>query len=455
MAVTAVPVQSPSSDLMLAQPASPAVDAAAAPQILVPPALSTTLDSRPLDLSLLAASLAKVAQIEAWLGTELIEREEATRVALSALLSGQHAAFIGPPGTAKSLLILLLAQAFDLSKFVTLCSPHSKLEDLMGPLRLSQLPHDIYERLTNAYMPASQLVFLDEVFNLSGALAQTTHRLMNEREFDNGNRTEHAPLISVFGASNQIPQTPDSAAFLDRFSFRMWLGYVSRTNFPRLMALYANRPSGQMLRVLSHNMPAFASQHGLLILAPPPVTLGQDELFSLMWAAAHIPIPQSVLATLDKLYDDLAGKGIYVSDRRWRQSQDALRVNALLDGRGIVTNDDIQVYSSMFWTTREQRITISQIVERLGNPLAIAAIDKRDQAKTAYDAAIAAQSDQDLDAGRKMSATVEALGKLKETTSALEALLAQAQQQGMNPTKIQRALDSVRGWRKELSEYVL
>jgi MoxR-like ATPase len=185
------------------------------------------------------------------------------------------------------------------------------------------------------------------------------------------------------------------------------------------------------------------------------VTLGQDELFSLMWAAAHIPIPQSVLATLDKLYDDLAGKGIYVSDRRWRQSQDALRVNALLDGRGIVTNDDIQVYSSMFWTTREQRITISQIVERLGNPLAIAAIDKRDQAKTAYDAAIAAQSDQDLDAGRKMSATVEALGKLKETTSALEALLAQAQQQGMNPTKIQRALDSVRGWRKELSEYVL
>lgn len=456
MAATAVPVQSPSgSDLMLAEPASPVAAALAAPQILVPSTLGTTLDSRPLDLTPLAAPLAKVAQIEAWLGAELIEREEATRVALIAMLSGQHAALIGPPGTAKSLLILLLAQAFDLSKFITLCSPHTKLEDLLGPLRLSQLPRDIYERLTTGYMPSAQLAFLDECFNLGPAVTQATLRLMNEREFDNGNRTERAPLISIFAASNQIPQTPDTMAFYDRFTFRLWINYVSRANFPRLMALTANRPSGQMLRVLAHNMPVFASQHGLLTLAPPPVVVGQDELFSLMWVAAHVPIPQSVLATLDKLYDELGGKGIYVSDRRWRQSQDALRASALLDGRGIVTNDDIAVYSNMFWTTREQRVTIAQIVERLGNPLAVAAVDKRDQAKTAYDAAIAAQADPDLDNGRKMNATVEALGKLKETAQSLEALLAQAQQQAMNVTKIQRALDAVQGWRKELSEYVL
>lgn len=455
MVATAVPVQSHGSDLMLAEPVSPVVTALAAPQILVPATLNTTLNSHPLDLSPLAASLAKVTQIEAWLSTELIEREEATRVALIAMLSGQHAAMIGPPGTAKSLLILLLAQAFDLSKFITLCSPHTKLEELLGPLRLSQLKHDIYERLTTGYLPSAQLVMLDEVFNLAPAVGQATLRIMNEREFDNGNRVERAPLISIFGASNQIPQTPESAAWLDRFTFRLWINYVSRANFPRLMALTANRPSAAMLRLLAHNMPVFASQHGLLTLAPPPVVVSPDELFSLIWAAAHIPIPQSVLATLDKLYDELAGKGIYVSDRRWRQSQDALRVNALLDRRGIVTSDDIQIYSSMFWSSREQRVTIRQIVERLGNPLAVAAVDKRDQAKTAYDAAIAAQGDLDLDAGKKMSATVEALGKLKEAAGSLEALLNQAQQQAMNPTKIQRALNAVQGWRKELSEYVL
>ena len=74
-----------------------------------------------------------------------------------------------------------------------------------------------------------------------------------------------------------------------------------------------------------------------------------------------------------------------------------------------MTNDDIAVYTNMFWTTREQRVTIAQVVERLGNPLAVAAVDKRDQAKTAYDAAIAAQADTDLDSGRKMNATVEAV----------------------------------------------
>jgi hypothetical protein len=46
----------------------------------------------------------------------------------------------------------------------------------------------------------------------------------------------------------------------------MWLGYVSRTNFPRLMALYANRPSGQMLRVLAHNM----GRMGTAICRPAP-----------------------------------------------------------------------------------------------------------------------------------------------------------------------------------------
>ena len=135
MTALAASVQPSAVDLIVAGQTSP--------QILIPTVLSTTLDSRPLDITPLRSQLAKVDQIEAWMRTELIEREDATRVALIAMLSGQHTAMIGPPGTAKSLLILLLAQAFDLSKFIALCSPHTKLEELLGPLRLSQLKYDI------------------------------------------------------------------------------------------------------------------------------------------------------------------------------------------------------------------------------------------------------------------------------------------------------------------------
>ena len=445
---TAIPVASHGTDVMVASPTTH-------PLVLVPAATTPQLSSIALDVTPLAAALQKVQALETWLGQELIEREDATRVALTALLSAQHMALIGPPGTAKSLLILLLSQAFQLRRFVTLISPHSKVEDLFGPLALSQLPNDIYRRLTTGYLPWAQIAFLDELFNVSGPLAQATLRLVNEREFDNGNLTERAPLISVFGASNQLPQTPDMMAFFDRLTFRVWVDYVSRGNFPRLMALVARRPSQQLLRVLIHNEPIFASQHGLVALAPPPVMLGPDELYGLMWAAAHIPIPQSVLSALDKLYDELDHLGIRVSDRRWQQSQDALRAHALLDGRGMVTTDDISIYAHMFWNTRDQRVGLARVVERLGNPLVTAAIDKRDQARSAYDAAIQAQGDTSLDEGKKMTVTAEAVGKLKTACGELEALMAQAQQQAVSTVKIQRALDTVLGWRKELSTYVL
>src|SRR5215470_6135077 len=112
---TAIPVASHGTDVMVASPTTH-------PLVLVPAATTPQLSSIALDITPLAAALQKVQALETWLGQELIEREDATRVALTALLSAQHMALIGPPGTAKSLLILLLSQAFQLRRFVTLIS---------------------------------------------------------------------------------------------------------------------------------------------------------------------------------------------------------------------------------------------------------------------------------------------------------------------------------------------
>jgi hypothetical protein len=131
---TAVPVAAHGTDLMVASQTMH-------PLILVPAATTPHLGSIALDLTPLTAALQKVQALETWLGQELIEREDATRVALTALL------------------ILLLSQAFQLRRFVTLISPHSKVENLFGPLALSQLPNDIYRRLTTGYLPWAQIAF--------------------------------------------------------------------------------------------------------------------------------------------------------------------------------------------------------------------------------------------------------------------------------------------------------
>jgi len=62
----------------------------------------------------------------------LIERDEAVRAALCALIAGQNMVLMGPPGTAKSYLVFLLAQslmAASLSREV-----EANLSDLKGLL---------------------------------------------------------------------------------------------------------------------------------------------------------------------------------------------------------------------------------------------------------------------------------------------------------------------------------
>ena len=55
-------------------------------------------------------SFGKLRAIEAELGALFVEREEVVRAMLLALLSREHLALIGPPGTAKSMLIIELAK---------------------------------------------------------------------------------------------------------------------------------------------------------------------------------------------------------------------------------------------------------------------------------------------------------------------------------------------------------
>ena len=63
---------------------------------------SYTVPLQPLDLVPVQAALQTFALLEADLGLHLIERDEAVRAALCALIAGQNMVLIGPPGTAKS-----------------------------------------------------------------------------------------------------------------------------------------------------------------------------------------------------------------------------------------------------------------------------------------------------------------------------------------------------------------
>lgn len=240
------------------------------------------------------------------LGDGLLERDTETRLALLAALAGEHVLLLGPPGTAKSELARRLHRAFDGAPyFERLLTRFSTPEELFGPLSLKALEEDRHERLTAGFLPEAGIAFLDEVFKANSAILNALLTLLNEREFDNGSGRVRVPLLSVVGASNEVPADEALRAFFDRFLVRLPVAPVSEERFEALL-----RP------------------------APEP-GLDAAEREAVHQAATRVELGEEAVEALHRLRRWLAAQqpAQALSDRRWRQLVGLLKVAAATEGR--------------------------------------------------------------------------------------------------------------------------
>src|SRR5262245_57677214 len=192
-----------------------------------------------LNLASIKPSLDKLQTLERELAASLIERDEVIRASLVALLARQHLVVLGPPGTAKSALVTELANRISpqngagLRNFAYLMTRFTTPEELFGPVSVSGLKRDEYRRITAGKLVEAELVFLDEIFKASSAILNALLKIANERVFHNGGQEMHVPLISLFGASNEMPQGNELEALWDGFLMSFRVGYVSDTGIAK------------------------------------------------------------------------------------------------------------------------------------------------------------------------------------------------------------------------------
>src|SRR5690349_7276394 len=123
------------------------------------------------DLAPLRGPLTHFQQILAEVGDLVLEREDAVRAAGLALLTRQHPVFIGPPGTAKSMLVTELAARINpptgggTPTFLWLMTRFTTPAELFGPVSVQGLKADQYRRVTAGKLPEAPFVFLDEVYS--------------------------------------------------------------------------------------------------------------------------------------------------------------------------------------------------------------------------------------------------------------------------------------------------
>ena len=400
-------------------------------------AMSTTPN-----LASIKPSLDKLQAIERELTASLIERDEVIRASLVALLAQQHVVVLGPPGTAKSALVTSLAERISpqngagLRSFAYLMTRFTTSEELFGPVSVSGLKRDEYVRITAGKLVEAELVFLDEIFKASSAILNALLKVANERVFHNGAQEMRVPLISLFGASNEMPQGNELEALWDRFLLRFRVGYVTDTGFVKFIRAAATKHNGH-------------SSNGSQRL-----TLQQSELGALQQGAAHVAIPNAAIDLIEQLRRDLTAKGIIISDRRWGQALGVLQAHALTEGRDAVTEDDLVFLKHVLWQSPEQQPEIGKALARIGNPLNSKAVDFEDQAASVHrecmDAQIAAQSEE-----QKMQAAIEANTKLKQIGLKLHELREQAAEQGRNTNRIDKVIDAVAKMKQEIASLVL
>src|SRR5438552_6711972 len=152
-----------------------------------------------------------------------------------AVTAGEHLFLHGPPGTAKSLLVRRFATAVRGRYFEYLLTRFSEPNELFGPVDLARLREGTVATVTTGMLPEAEFAFLDELFNANSAILNNLLTVLNERTYRRGAEIHRLPLLSLFSASNHLPEDEALKALFDRFLLRCHVDNLPRDAMPRLL----------------------------------------------------------------------------------------------------------------------------------------------------------------------------------------------------------------------------
>jgi MoxR-like ATPase len=287
----------------------------------------------------------RLAQVASTLEDRFLGKDEVIRLLLISVIAGEHAVLIGPPGTAKSALLRTFSKLIQAHYFEYLLTRFTEPNEIFGPVDIQAFREGRYERRLENMMPSAEIVFLDEVFKSNSAILNALLTLLNERKFTSGGNVVRCPLLSCFGASNEVPGDESLTAIFDRF----------------------------LLRIRSENLDAYHFQNLLEKGIQQEIMLLADKQVVPLVAASEIAQVHKGFGARMKFSDEFSAQykglvfqiraeGITTSDRRVVKLLKLFAASAFLDGRNEPNASDFFILKHV-WNNADQAAILDGIVD--------------------------------------------------------------------------------------------
>ncbi len=127
-----------------------------------------------------------------------------------------------------------------------------------------------------------------------------------------------------------------------------------------------------------------------------------------------------------------------------------MQANAVLEGRDIVTEDDLTILYDAFWIEPGQRQAVTRIINQHSNPINARASELKDDADAVYNQTMQGLEANKNDRTKRTMVAAEGAGKLQKVLEELQQLQAQAAKQGRTTKRLDQAIAAAQQQHKEL-----
>jgi MoxR-like ATPase len=326
------------------------------------------------DLQEHAESLrARINRFRTSLGRFFVAKQEILDLMTVAAVAQEPLLLVGPPGTAKSDLVLKFKDALGITEadyFEYMLTRFTEPSEIIGPIDINLLREGRYIRREQGKLPTARLAFLDEIFKSNSAILNILLTIINERKFYQDGAPQPVRLAVLFAATNEVPEQAELAALKDRFVFKIACRSVADDHFADLIDVGLQNENYRTL-----NQKPWVEGHATLedfLMANRYLT----HLFSRMQTGANgepandrtLYFPPEVFREFQRLIKTLVREDrIFVSDRKLVKLYKLFRVRAWLFSGGVVTRSDLRLLAYLGETLREIDLLRDKVPALLGD----------------------------------------------------------------------------------------